>query len=622
MNNQANKQYFGFTGKLLHINLTTNTIKTEKLNRDYAKDFLGGAGYACRYLIDKISKDLDPLAPENIIMVMTGPFCLTSAPSFGRFVICSKSPYTKNWGESNCGGFFGPELKRAGYDGVIIIGKAKNPSYIKIINDKVEIIEDLSLWGKGIKETRNILKNLSKSTKIRVLCIGPAGENLVKYSNLNADGRSAGRTGMGAVMGSKNLKAIIVKGDIFKPEIANPSEFKSVVRKTIKFIINANATKVLREYGTSAGVMSTHAVGDLPIKYWAQGYWKDVEDISGEKLKENHLINNVSCYGCSIGCGRIVEIKHDDHNVPECEGPEYETIAGFGSMILNNNLESIAIANDLCNDYGLDTISASGVIAFLFHLYNKGKINREDIDGLELNWGNHRSMLTLLRKIGTRSGIGNILAEGSIATGKHFNIPEDEIAAINNLEPPYHDIRACYGLALTYAFSPRGACHMTADVYKVLRKQNEIDFSSIDIHKVDMFVNSKEMAKSTIKLQDYRALYSSLISCEFSNPPPEFMAELIENLLGFDFNIEKIKLTGERIFNLKRLFNIKMGLTSEDDIIPKILLKPLNEGAAEGKAPDFKKLKKYFYKIRNWNPITGAPTVNKLKELNLDNIKI
>jgi aldehyde:ferredoxin oxidoreductase len=619
MNNQEENDYYGFIGKILNINLTKNTISNEVINLNYANDFLGGAGYACRYLIDKLSEDLDPLSPENILMIMTGPLCLTSAPSFGRFVICSKSPYTRQWGESNCGGFLGPELKKAGYDGIVITGIADKPSYIKIVNNDVEILDATSLWGRGIKETRDILKNISKEPKVRVLCIGQAGENLIKYANLNADGRSAGRTGMGAIMGSKNLKAITIKGDTFKPNIANPPEFKATVKKTIKFILNMNASKVLREYGTAAGVMPAYGKGDLPIKYWSQGTWDDVFDISGEKLKENQLIMNVSCYSCSIACGRIVEITDEAHAVPECEGPEYETIAGFGSMILNNNLESIAIANDLCNDYGLDTISASGVIALLYNLYNKGKVNKDEIDGLELNWGNSESMLKLVEKIASRNGIGDLLAGGSIATGKHFNIPKEEIAAINNLEPPYHDIRACYGLALTYAFSPRGACHMTGDVYKALRKDIEIDFSSIDIKKVDMFSNNKEMAYGTAKLQDYRMLYSSLVSCAFSNPPPSYIAELVANLMGYDFDLENIKIVGERISNLKRLFNVKMGLTAKNDNIPKILLTPLNEGAVKGKSPDFEKLRRHYYKVRDWDPLTGKPNGKKLIELGLDN---
>jgi aldehyde:ferredoxin oxidoreductase len=615
-----NSEYFGFIGKLLKIDLSEESISLERINLRDVENFLGGAGYACRYLIDHLKKETDPLSPENILMIMTGPFCLSNAPSSARFVICAKSPYTNLWGEANSGGFFGPELKKAGYDGVIINGKASKPVYIQIKNSDVEILEGSSLWGMGNKGVQRRLKNLSGDMKSKVLSIGPAGENLVKFSNVNAEGRSAGRTGMGAVMGSKNLKAIIVRGTSVSPNVALQQEFNSSVKKTIKFILNTNSAKVLREFGTSAVVTVAHANGDLPIKYWTKGEWNDVLDISGHKLKENYVIKRKSCHGCSIGCGKIIEIKNENFNFLECEGPEYETIAGFGSMILNNNLESISIANNLCNDYGLDTISTSSVIAFLFHLYNKGLIDRYDLEGLELRWGNSDAVLKLIRKIAYREGLGDLLAEGSNFVGKSLNISKDEIATINKLEVPYHDMRSCYGMSLTYAFAPRGACHTSGDVFKVLREGNEIDYSLIGINKLDMFSNSKKMAKYSALLHDYRALYSSLILCFFVNPPPELVCSMLSNLTGISYDIPKLKRTGERIFTIKRLFNIKMGLTSENEIIPKILLTPTKEGAVKGKAPDFKRLKKYYYQMRGWDLKTGKPNFDKLKELDLDNI--
>jgi len=619
MDIKTENEYFGFIGKLLKVDLTNESITTEDIDLDIGKEFMGGAGFACRYLYDLIDKDTDPLSENNIIMIMTGPFCGTNAPSFGRFVICAKSPYTQLWGESNCGGYFGPELKKAGYDGIVITGKADKPVIVKAVDSNIEILDASNLWGKGIKETQSILKK-EWTQQSRVICIGPAGENLVKYANVNNEGRSAGRTGMGAVFGSKNLKAIIVKGLGIKPEIAKPNQFKETVKKTIKAILDAKATQALRGFGTSGIVIPAYSDGDMPIKYWSQGEWDDIFKISGEKLKENLLIKTRSCFGCSIGCGRIIEIEGKKSLYAECEGPEYETIAGFGSMILNSNLESIAIANNICNNYGFDTISASGAISLLYDQYNKGNIQKEDLDGLELDWGNSNAMLELIKKIPKREGIGDLIAEGSNAIGEKFNISVDDIATINKLELPYHDLRFCYGLALTYAFSPRGACHMTADPQKVLRKSNEVDFSVLGIKKTDMSSNSKQLTDYTIKLQDYRALYSSLISCMFSNPPPDFIAELIENLLGIKFGINEVKITGERIFTIKRLFNVKMGLTSKDDYIPKILLTPVNEGAIKGKAPNFERLKKFFYQMRDWDPDTGKPNSKKLKDLNLNNL--
>ena len=611
---------FGFSGKIVNIDLSLEKVSEEPIKNEFLNLFFGGAGYTCRYLFDHIEKDTDPLSKENILFIMNGLFTLTDAPLSGRFVICSKSPYTGLWGEANCGGTFGPELKKAGFDGIIIKGQAKSPIMINIKDDKVEIIDAKEIWGLGIKNTRMHLKSQSEFKKAKVLCIGQAGENLVNFATINAEGRSAGRTGMGAVMGSKNLKAITVQGSSFKPEVALPKYFKSSIKKLIKYLLKANATKVLREFGTSATVLGAYATGDLPIKYWSKGRWSKINDISGEKLKNKYLVRSKSCYGCLIGCGRIINIDNENYHAQECEGPEYETIAGFGSMILNNNLESIAIANDMCNDYGLDTISTSGVIALAFDLLNKNMIQSTDIDNLNLEWGNADSMLKLIDKIAKKDGIGEIMADGSYAMGKRFNIPKDSIATINNMEVPYHDMRFCHGMALTYAYSPRGPCHTTADGFKVFRKENEVDFSSIGIKKIKMNSSSKTMVKNIIKLQNYRSIYSSLIFCFFSNPPPSYICELIYGLTGVECDVNDLLIFGERIFNLKRLFNIKMGLSPQYESIPKILLEPLDEGPIKSMSPKFEKLKNYYYRYRKWDFNDGRPSQKLLYALKLNDL--
>lgn len=617
MSNKSNLEYFGFIGKILKIDLTEKKVSVEKINQNYSHNFLGGAGYACRYLFELIDKEIDPLSPRNKIMIMNGPLSGTAAPSSGRFVICSKSPYTNLWSESNCGGFFGPELKKAGYDGIIISGKSERPVYIKIFKDNVEICDASHIWSKGIIESNKILKKVFNDSNARVLCIGQAGKNLVKYAIVAAEGRAAGRTGLGAVFGSKKLKGIAVMGNNLKPKIARPSEFKEVVKKIVKYIANSNFTKAFRDYGTSIGIMSAHSSGDLPIKYFSQGEWSEIDKISGQTLRHEYLVKNRSCWNCVVGCGRIVAINNKEHSLPEHEGPEYETIAGFGSMILNSNLSSIIRANYMCNDYGIDTISSSGSIALLYYLYNQKKIKKEDTDNLDLQWGNSDSLLRLIEKIAFREGIGDLLADGSNAVGERFNISRDEIATVNNLEVPYHDMRNCYGMSLTYGFSPRGACHMTGDIYKIGRKGNEIDFSSVGVNKIDMHQNNKKMAEACAKLQDYRAFYSSLITCNFINPPPSYFVELLNSLFGIDLDLENIQLLGERIFTIKRLFNIKMGLNSRNDYIPKILRTPVKEGASMGKAPDFDKLKNYYYEVRNWDPQTGIPNKEKIRKLGL-----
>ena len=612
--------YFGVIGRLLIINLTSQRVSFEPINKKYIKKYLGGAGYACRYLIDHIKKDTKALSNKNIMTIMTGPLCGTSAPSSGRFVICAKSPYTNLWGESNCGGYFGPELKKAGYDGIIIQGKAQEPCYVTIKDDQIKIIKDFSLWGLDMEETRKELKKKIEGSQAKVLCIGPAGENLVKFANINANGRFAGRTGMGAVLGSKNLKGIVVRGTRSTPKIKHPDKFKTASKNMMKEVLDTETAEIMRSYGTSSGVIGAYSKGDLPIKYWSKGSWDSVMNISGDKYKEELLVKNYACYRCPIGCGRIINIENEDYKAEEIGGPEYETIAGFGAMILNDNLESIAIANDLCNRYGIDTISTSSTIALLYKLYNEGKIDKTDVDGLDLTWGNHKAMLELIKKTAHRDGIGDLIAEGSNAVGKEFNVSPEEIGTINTLEVPYHDMRSCYGMALTYLFSPRGACHTTADAYKALRKSSDIDFTSIDVEKTEVHSNSKDLVRSTANLQDYRAIYSSLTTCVFFNPAPKYMKDLLNALFGYDYDLNDIKNLGERIFTLKRLFNLKMGLNPKKEIVPDVLLTPKGEGAARNKSPNYEKLRKYYYDVREWDISTGKPRILKLKKLDLDKI--
>ncbi|MHA1688022.1 MAG: aldehyde ferredoxin oxidoreductase family protein [Promethearchaeota archaeon] len=621
----SSENYFGFMGKLIKVDLSKEIISIEKLNQEIAANFMGGAGYAVSYLYHHLTKELDPFSPENIFMIMTGPLCLTGAPSFSRFVICSKSPYTGLWGEANAGGFFGPELKKAGYDGIIIKGKAEAPVFLKIWNNKIDLVDATQIWGQGTKKTHEYLKKSIGDLNSRVLCIGPAGENLVLFAIVHSEGRSAGRTGMGAIMGSKNLKGIVVKGEGKKPKIALSKEFNEEIKKTLKYVLNVQTTKNLRTIGTSSGVRTAYESGDLPIKYWSKGEWKDYEKITGERLHKIFKIKKSSCYGCGIACGKKIldfesELIKGEQGM--IEAPEYETIAGFGSMILNNNLHSIVLANYLCNDLGVDTISTSSLIAFLYSLFNEGILNRKNVDGLDLSWGNHESMLKLIEKIAYRQDIGDILAQGSNHVGKYFKISQEKIATVNNLEVPYHDVRHCYGQSLTYAFAPRGACHTTGDLYKALNKKNDVDFSSLGIKKMDLYRNDEQTARAAVLLHDYRALYSSLICCFFSNPPPINIARLIQYLMGYEkFEIKDMMKIGERIFTLKRLFNIKIGLTAKDDSIPPILLVPKQEGTEKGKFPDFKKLKSYYYGIRKWDPHTGKPTNEKLMELDLSEFK-
>ena len=606
-------------GKLLYINLTTPEIRDEPLNQEYATKFLGGAGYACRYLFDHLDKDTDPLSADNIIIFMNGPLNGTFAPNTGRWVVCSKSPYTQRWGESNCGSWFGAEVKKAGYDGIIITGASEKPVYLEIMDDNAQLKDADDLWGKGALETTKILKKRFDKKGSMVACIGPAGENLVKYANIVSEERAAGRTGMGAILGSKKLKGIIVKGSNINLEVADKTKLKDSIKEARDYVKNSFFADMMGKLGTSGAMDMYNATGELCIKYFSQDKWDDVNKISGATMSETILVSNRFCHSCVIGCGRRVVIPEGKYKTDEVEGPEYETLVSFGSLILNDNLESIVHLNTKCFDYGIDTISSGGVIACLIHHYKMGNINSDEIKVLNPDWNSVDFIEKLLKKIVYREGIGDILAEGSDYFAKQFSIDQDEIATVLGLEVTYHDLRANFGMAIAYGMGGcyRGPSHNACDVYLALLG---FPFKKIGMNTTDNYNEGIEMVEYSSRNMDYRALYSSIIMCSFCNPFPSQLASIIEYATGLEFGIKEIMLYGERILTMKRLFNIKMGLTIAEDRLPKILLRPHEGGGSAGRTPDFNQMREKFYKYRDWDPISGKINKEKLEDLGLNGL--
>ncbi|MFX0024574.1 MAG: aldehyde ferredoxin oxidoreductase family protein [Candidatus Hermodarchaeota archaeon] len=600
---------YSYRGKILKIDLTNKNISNIPLNQEIVKDFLGGAGYACRYLYNKIEIETDPLSAENIIMIMTGPLNGTFAPNTGRWIVCSKSPYTGIWGESNCGSWFGAEVKKAGYDGIEIVGASDKPVYIEINDNVVKIKDAELLWGKNTFETTEKLKKIFGNEKAKVACIGLAGENLVKFANIISEQRAAGRTGMGAIFGSKKLKGIIAKGSNIELDVANKDKLKIAIKNARDYVKESFATQLLGEYGTAAALDMYNVTGELPLKYHTESKWDKARNISGVTMAETILIKQSFCHSCVIGCGRIIRIEEGIYQTDETKGPEYETICGFGSLILNDDLKSIAHLNKECNKYGIDTISTSGAIACLIYHYTKNNIKLNGLNGIDLNWGNINSVERLLSDTVNRIGVGNDLAEGSNYFAEKYSINREEIATVNNLEITYHDSRSNYGMSIAYGMSPRGPSHNACDAYYVLMG---IPLEEIGIKQIDTYKDDLEMAECCSILMDYRALYSSMIMCSFCNPLPSQNAEIIKYATGLNFELEEIKSYGERIANMKRMFNIKMGLTPKDDKLPQIILRPFKKGGSAGRSPNFTKLKELFYEYRQWDSITGIP-----KKLNL-----
>jgi len=611
-------KFYGYMGKIAHVDLSKNRVKIKEIPKEYCRLYIGGSGLAARYVYDMTDGSTDPLSPENILVVMTGPITGTSFPTSGRFAVCGKSPLTNGWGEATASGFWGPELKFAGFDGLVIYGKSKMPVYIFAEDSDIKILQADHLWGRDTYDVEAIIRSDHHDKKIKVLSIGRAGENLCKISAIiNDGGRAAARCGLGAVMGSKNLKAIAVKGNM-KIEVSNPERLLKVAREVIEIIQRNPKTQSLRRYGTAALVEVLEPVGDLPTKYWSKGSWPEgAEKLSGQTMAKTILRGIKACYNCPIACGRIVEVTNLNYAM-KGKGPEYETIAALGSLCLNDNLEAVAKANDLCNRYGLDTISTGSVIAFAMECYEHGILNEKYTGELKLSWGDPNLVLTLISLIAERKGLGNLLADGVKRAAEKIGIEAEKIAVhVRGLELAMHDPRAFTALALQYATMPRGACH-TAFSYIVERdtKIPELGLEKIlDRHSTD------GKAYLVKVMQDYMTLYDSLALCKFLvhvGVSPSKIIEGFSAVTGWDTSLQQLLVIGERIFNLKRCYNIKCGTGDKRfDILPQKVLKPFNEGGTQGYTPNLDIMLPEYYELRGWNK-NGTPTSEKLLELGLE----
>ncbi len=602
---------YGSTGKILEINLTKNKISTIPPNKSDYKNYIGGSGLATKLLYPDFTKELDPLSPENPLGFFNGPLVGTRTPNCGRHVVIAKSPATNIYGESNSGGKFGTYLKFLGYDGLIFRGKAEEPVSLTIIDEDINIESAKDHWGKNVFDVEKFLNE--KYNKVSSFAtIGVAGENLVKIAALMNDGdRAAGRTGLGAVMGSKNLKSIVLKSSTRNVSVAHEEELKVLGAKMRKHIKEHSVARTL--FGTAAYVSGGMKWGDVPVKYWYKGHMDGTEKFDGAKMKETILLKRYHCYGCIIGCGRIVKIDEGKYAIPETAGPEYETLAGFGTNLMIDSLEGISMANYLCNDLGLDTISASQIIAMTFHLHEMGAITKEDLGDITETWGNIDAVNDLLKKIANREGIGDILAEGSDSAACHFGKP-DEAHTVNGLELPYHDPRAFFSMATVYATSSRGACHNNGDGYKM---SMGVVAPEIGLNACKDRFDDIEGAQIAAKVQDFRAINNALIMCHFANPTFTDTVKALELATGWDYSFDEIMLVGERINNIKRLANIQMGYTREDDRLPKVMSFKLKEGGTEGNIPNLEVQLQEYYKVRGWDSETGFPTTSRLEKLGL-----
>ncbi len=608
----------GYRNNILKVNLSDQSITNENLDLEAAKDFVGGSGLGAYYYFNFLNtKNVDALSPDNILIFMTGPLTGLPTSCSGRFSVCSRSPLTGFWGESNSGGKFGPELKFAGYDGLIIEGAANSPIYLFIDNDKIEIRDASKYWGMGVFETQEALLKDLDDKSFKIACIGPGGENLVKFASImNDGGRAAARTGLGAVMGSKKLKAIAVKGN--NKDFLLPDEFKEKSREAYEEIKKDFSVEMSKELGTAGLVdAAVDFYGDMAIRNWSESSFKEAYNISGTTMKETIQVGRYACYRCPIGCGRVVKIPEGKYKLSKTKGPEYETIAAFGTNLKIGNLEALAYANYKANDYGIDTISAGSTIGVFLDLVSKNYVPPEIIpEGLDPSFGNPDTLLDLLEMIAFRKDIGNLLAEGSKVLSENY-LYSALAPQVAGLEAPFHDPRAFSSMAILYITSPRGACHLNGDGYLV---QQGIEYPELQIDNIpDNRFNIDNSAKQFARLQSYRQLYNAMTICQFYNPPAPIVADLLGMAMNQKYEPEDLILLGDKIFALKRIINLRLGWKPELQVLPNIMRKRL-DGPTEGNSPDVQKQLEEWYAYRNYNNESGAPRIEELKRLGLENL--
>lgn len=606
---------YGWHLKILRVNLTTHKVTTEDVDPKIARDYLGGRGWAIHYLYKEMDPAVDPLSPENMLIFATGPLTATPAPTGNRYMVVTKSPLTGALAHSNSGGEFPTWMKRTGFDLFIFEGKASEPVYVLVNEDQVEVRSAAHLWGKDTHETTDILK-AETSEEARVACIGPAGENLALMAAImNDKHRAAARSGVGAVMGSKNLKAVVAMGNK-NPPLHDTEGMRSISVETSKNVgADVKKGSNMRIYGTSYVPQVTNTLGILPTRNFLQGTFEHVHNVDGDALKDQYLIRHTPCYRCPLSCGRLTEVPDGPYK-GKGEGPEYETISSLGTGCGVSNLAALVKANYLCNEYGMDTITTGMTIAVAMEMYEKGYIS-EELIGMPLKFGDHDAMIAMIKKMAYNEGFGKDLAMGSYRLAEKYGHPELAVTT-RKQEFPGYDPRGSQGMGLLYATSNKGASHMEGDVayeevFGVPVKENP--------HSTE---GKPELVKH---FQDSFALIDSSGLCVFVAIRyvfdknrliwPQTLAAMMNLSTGAGYTPEEVMKAADRVYTLERMFLIKAGSGPEWDVLPyRMLHEPLPDGPAKGMVAELDKMLPEFYEKRGWDE-KGYPTKEKLMELGL-----
>jgi aldehyde:ferredoxin oxidoreductase len=611
---------YGYMGQILRVNLTSGNITVEPLPEKESRSFLGGSGLASWYLFKEVPAGVDPLGPENKLIYMTGPLTGTLSPSSGRFSAVAKSPLTGLWGSANSGGRFGLDLKKSGFDGIIIEGSSPQPVALIVNDGQAELVKADHLWGVGVTETTQILRK-EHGSKLNVSCIGLAGENQVRYAAIMNDiHRALGRCGLGAVMGSKLLKAVVAGGS-HSIQVADKKAFQEAAKTAGDFVNESMLKMTLEVYGTDMVLDLVNIKGGLPTRNWQSGSCDYTDDINGMAINEKVLTGRKACFGCPIACGRLSEVKSGKYAC-KGEGPEYESVGAFGPMCDNNNLEAITYAHILCNEYGLDTVSAGSTIAFAMECFEKGILTLKDTDGLALSFGDADVMIEMIHRIAQRKGLGDLLAEGTRRAAQKLGQGSEHFAMqVKGLELPAYDCRATKITGLGFATANRGGDHVTAYV----QGPTFLDIPFLIVEESTIEDAQKENpaeAKVVKDMEDALTVFDAVGACKFMGMAlmAEDVVPVIAQATGWDFSVEEFRTGGERIFNLARIFNCREGVTRKDDTLPDRLLKePMTDGPAAGLVVDLEPLLDAYYQFRGWDN-QGRPTLKTLQRLNLEDL--
>ena len=617
----------GYAGRIGFVNLSTGEVKEEKLDEKLARDFIGGYGLGVRVLLERQKAGVDPLGPENILGFITGPLTGTPVPTGSRYTTVCKSPLTGGWGDANSGGFFGNELKQAGWDAIFISGIASSPKYLSVNNDGIKIKDASHLWGKDTVETEEMLAEELGDSKIRVACIGPASEKLSLISGIvNDKGRIAARSGVGAVMGSKRLKAVAVRGK-GKVAVADSERVKQLRKDFIEKMKDIPFIADLVVHGTCGMTNNLIAGGASPIKNWLLAgtqAFPTADKIGNGDNVIKYQSKRYGCANCPIACGGITSVSEGKYAVSETHKPEYETIAAFGNMCLNDDLTSIFKANDMCNRSGLDTISAGSVIAFAMECYEHGIINKADTDGLELTWGNVEAIVAMLEKIIYREGFGDVLADGVKVAAQRIGKGAEQFAMhVGGQEPGLHNALFLPGRGTGFVADPTPGRHTTGgpftkvDTNGTIAPYPELQFSGFEKYQY------KGKGQTAATATNYWQVGASSGICLMAFMSGVFpLLEFINGVTGWDVSVSEALKTGARIQTMRQLFNVRESIRPSDYALPNRLvgIPPKSQGPLKGITIDIDTLAGEYRKAMGWDPDTGKPTESCLSNLGLNQL--